>query len=84
MAVRLMTAIAGDQALRNLRYALLLAVMLAKTVSPASAQDADETYTATVKVDATAESAGAAREAARIDGQKAGPHGPHRTPVRLD
>ena len=70
MAVRLMTAIAGDQALRNLRYALLLAVMLAKTVSPASAQDADETYTATVKVDATAESAGAAREAARIDGQR--------------
>ena len=34
------------------------------------AQDADEAYSATVKVDATADSAAAAREMARIDGQR--------------
>jgi hypothetical protein len=37
---------------------------------PAPAQDADEAYSATVKVDATADSAAAAREVARIDGQR--------------
>src|SRR5580700_8608456 len=37
---------------------------------PAPAQEADEAYSATVKVDATAESAAAAREVARIDGQR--------------
>ena len=35
-----------------------------------SAQEADEAYSATVKVDATADSAAAAREVARIDGQR--------------
>jgi len=44
--------------------------MFASLGAPASAEDADESYSATVKVDATAESAGAAREAARVDGQR--------------
>src|SRR5438105_1767712 len=70
MALRLMTAIAGDQALRNLWYALLLAGMLAMLAAGAPAQDADEAYSATVKVDATADNAAAAREAARVDGQR--------------
>jgi hypothetical protein len=38
--------------------------------APALAQESDEAYSATVKVDATAESAAAAREVARIDGQR--------------
>jgi hypothetical protein len=37
---------------------------------PAPAQESDEAYSATVKVDATADSAAAAREVARIDGQR--------------
>ncbi|HEX4615187.1 MAG TPA: DUF2066 domain-containing protein [Stellaceae bacterium] len=37
---------------------------------PAPAQESDEAYSATVKVDATADSAPAAREMARIDGQR--------------
>jgi hypothetical protein len=37
---------------------------------PAPAQETDEAYSATVKVDATADSAAAAREIARIDGQR--------------
>jgi hypothetical protein len=70
MALRLTTVIAGGQSFRTARYALLLAGMLASSTLPASAQDADENYSATVKVDATADSAGAAREAARVDGQR--------------
>jgi hypothetical protein len=70
MSRRLMTAIAGDQALRNLWHALLLAGMLAMPAAAAPAQDADEAYSATVKVDATADNAATAREAARVDGQR--------------
>jgi len=57
MALRLMTA-----------CALLLLGAVAMGAGPA--QDADEAYSATVKVDATADSAAAARETARIDGQR--------------
>jgi hypothetical protein len=39
-------------------------------IGAALAQRADEAYSATVKVDATADSAAAAREAARVDGQR--------------
>jgi hypothetical protein len=70
MALRLMTAIAGDQVLRNLWYTLLLAGVLGMPAAAAPAQDADEAYSATVKVDATADNAAAAREAARVDGQR--------------
>jgi hypothetical protein len=59
MALRLMTA-----------CALLLLGAVAMRAGPAPAQEADEAYSATVKVDATADSAAAAREIARIDGQR--------------
>jgi len=70
MALRLITVIAGSPSFRTACYIFLLAGMLATSGAPASAQDADENYSATVKVDATADSAGAAREAARVDGQR--------------
>jgi uncharacterized protein DUF2066 len=59
MALRLMTA-----------CALIVLGAVAMGAGPAPAQDADEAYSATVKVDATADSAAAARETARIDGQR--------------
>jgi Uncharacterized protein conserved in bacteria (DUF2066) len=59
MALRLMTA-----------CALLLLGAVAMRAGPAPAQETDEAYSATVKVDATADSAAAAREMARIDGQR--------------
>jgi Uncharacterized protein conserved in bacteria (DUF2066) len=59
MALRLMSA-----------CALLLLGAVAMRTGPAPAQESDEPYSATVKVDATADSAAAAREAARIDGQR--------------
>jgi hypothetical protein len=59
MALRLMTA-----------CALLLLGAVAMRAGPAPAQESDEAYSATVKVDATADSAAAAREVARIDGQR--------------
>ncbi len=59
MALRLMTA-----------CALLLVGAVAMRAGPAPAQGSDEAYSATVKVDATADSAAAAREMARIDGQR--------------
>ncbi|MBV8937385.1 MAG: DUF2066 domain-containing protein [Alphaproteobacteria bacterium] len=70
MALRLMTVIARAQSFRTKWCALLLAGMLASSAAPASAEDTDDSYSATVKVDATAETAGAAREAARVDGQR--------------
>ena len=70
MALRLMSAIAGDRGLRNLGCTLLLLGAVATRAGPALAQGSDEAYSATVKVDATADSAAAAREAARIDGQR--------------
>jgi hypothetical protein len=59
MALRLMTA-----------CALLLLGAVAMRAGPAPAQESDEAYSATVKVDATADGAAAAREMARIDGQR--------------
>ena len=59
MALRLMTA-----------CALLVLGAVALRAGPAPAQESDEAYSATVKVDATADSAAAAREMARIDGQR--------------
>ena len=59
MALRVMTA-----------CALLLLGAVAMRAAPAPAQESDEAYSATVKVDATADSAAAAREVARIDGQR--------------
>ncbi len=59
MALRLMTA-----------CVLLLLGVAAMRAGPALAQEFEEAYSATVKVDATADSAAAARETARIDGQR--------------
>jgi hypothetical protein len=50
--------------------ALLLLGVVAMRAGPAPAQEAEEAYSATVKVDATADNAAAAREVARIDGQR--------------
>src|SRR5260370_33743528 len=59
MALRLMIA-----------CALLLLGAVAIRAGPALAQESDEAYSATVKVDATADSAASARGMARIDGQR--------------
>ena len=51
------------------RRALLLLLLAAAAATPARAQEADP-FSATVKVDATADTAAKARETARIDGQR--------------
>jgi hypothetical protein len=68
MALRLVTAVAGQRACRQLGCVLLM--LVAVHIGPVAAQDADEAYSATVRVDATADTAAAARDAARIDGQR--------------
>ena len=69
MAPRLVTAVvAGRCANRRLGWILLL--LVAMHSGPISAEDADRPYSATVRVDATADSAAAARDAARVDGQR--------------
>jgi len=70
MGVRLVTAIAGERARWSLAFALLLFLVAVMRACPAQAEDPNEAYSATVKVDATADSAAAAREEARIDGQR--------------
>jgi len=70
MALRLVTAIAGERARRPFAFAFFLLLGAAVLVGPALAEDANEAFSATVKVDATADSAAAAREVARIDGQR--------------
>src|SRR5437899_1881070 len=70
MGLGVITAVAGDRGLRKLGCALLLVVAAAIRSGPVAAQDSGESYSATVKVDATADSAAAAREMARIDGQR--------------
>jgi hypothetical protein len=67
MAPRLVTAIAEMRPRRPLVWALSLLLI---SVAPALAEDLDEAFSAIVKVDATSDSAAAAREMARIDGQR--------------
>jgi hypothetical protein len=69
MALRLVTAIAGKRTRQPLACTLLLLLTVIGT-APALAQDSDDAYSTTVKVDATADSAAAARDAARLDGQR--------------
>ena len=69
MSLRLVTAIARERARQPFAFALLLLLAVIRIV-PASAQDSDDAYSGTVKVDATADSAAAARDLARIDGQR--------------
>jgi Uncharacterized protein conserved in bacteria (DUF2066) len=70
MALRLVTAGTRTRLPRRCVYGFLLLLSLAMQTGPALAQDSDETYSATVKVDATADSTAAARELARTDGQR--------------
>jgi len=70
MARRLVTAIAGIRLPRWCFCGLLLCFVLAVPAVSALAEETDEAYSATVKVDATADSATAARELARTDGQR--------------
>jgi hypothetical protein len=70
MALRVVTAITETRLLRRCVCGLLLLLGLAIQAGPARAEDSDEAYSATVKVDATADSAAAARESARTDGQR--------------
>jgi len=70
MAPRLVTIIAGMGPVRRRAYGLLLLLALVIQAGPVWAEDSDEAYSATVKVDATADSAAAARDLARIDGQR--------------
>ena len=70
MPLRLMIAIAGERARRSFACVLVLVILAATRSELALAQDSEDAYSATVKVDATAESAAAARDAARLDGQR--------------
>src|ERR1700732_4905219 len=68
MALRLLIAIAGERARRPFAFALFLLLGAVLLIGPALAEE--EAFSATVKVDATADGAAAAREVARIDGQR--------------
>jgi hypothetical protein len=69
MALRGVTAMAAKPAWRSIAWPLLLTLAMVR-LEPAAAQDPDDAYSATVRVDATADSAAAARDMARIDGQR--------------
>jgi Uncharacterized protein conserved in bacteria (DUF2066) len=70
MTTRLVSAIAGDRTGRRAVGASLLLLVLLIGLGPARADEPDDPYTATVKVDATADNAAAARTLARHDGQQ--------------
>ena len=70
MTLPWVSAIAGNQAGRRAAGAGLLLLMLLIGLGPAQADTADDPYSATVKVDATADNAAAARTVARLDGQR--------------
>ena len=70
MPLWLVTAIAGERARRYFACVLVLVILAATRAEPALAQDSEDAYSATVKVDATADGAAAARDAARVDGQR--------------
>jgi hypothetical protein len=70
MTPRLVFAIAGDRTGRRAAGAGLLLLAVLIWLGPARADDPDDPYSATVKVDATADNAAAARTLARHDGQQ--------------
>ena len=70
MGLRLVSMIRGNRAVWRPLGGLLLLLGVMMRAEPALAQDHSEGFSATVKVDATADSAAAARELARIDGQR--------------
>jgi Uncharacterized protein conserved in bacteria (DUF2066) len=70
MALGLVTAVPGKRARRPLACAFLAWLMMLMPLAPGAAEEPEGAFSATVKVDATADTAAAAREAARIDGQR--------------
>ena len=70
MALRLVTAIARARLARRCACLFLLSLAVAMQAAPAVAEDPDDAYSTTVRVDATADSTAAARELARTDGQR--------------
>src|SRR5271169_4485039 len=70
MTPRLVSAIVGDRTGRRVAGAGLLLLAVLIWLGPARADDPDDPYSATVKVDATADNAAAARTLARHDGQQ--------------
>jgi hypothetical protein len=71
MTLRLVSAIAGDRTgRRTAGTGLLLLMVVLVGLGRARADNQDDPYSATVKVDATADNAAAARTLARHDGQE--------------
>src|SRR5207247_1361931 len=70
MVLPLASALAGALAVRRCAGVALLLLVLTTESGAALAQDQSESFSATVKVDATADTAAAARDLARIDGQR--------------
>jgi len=70
MGLRLVSVITGKRAVRCQLSSLLLLFSVMMQTGLALAEDHSEGFSATVRVDATADSAAAARELARVDGQR--------------
>ena len=70
MTLPLVSAISGSRCGRQFAAAGLLLVMAVLALAPVRADSQQDPYSATVKVDATADSAAAARTIARNDGQR--------------
>src|SRR5437016_6197805 len=70
MVLPLVSALAGALAVRRCAGLALLLLVVAAQSGAAFAQDRSESFSATVKIDATADTATAARDLARIDGQR--------------
>ena len=70
MGLRLVSVITGKRAVRCQLSSLLLLFSVMMQTGLALAEDRSEGFSATVRVDATADSAAAARELARVDGQR--------------
>ena len=70
MALPLVSASAEDRVARYLGAAVLLLVAMTMMMIMATASAQDQDFSAKVRVDATADSAAAARDLARIDGQR--------------
>ena len=70
MTLRLVSAIAGDGTGRRAAAAGLMLLVLLIGLRPGRADNPDDSYSATVRVDATADNAAEARTLARHDGQQ--------------
>jgi len=70
MGLPLVSAITGNQVLWRPVGGLLLLLGVMIGTEPALAEDQSEGFSATVRVDATADNVAAARELARVDGQR--------------